>query len=80
VKPDLSALRSYAKAVYAASGEYLATLSEPMLDTEIDLSNAGLGKRTVGWMLGALVIGHLHNMSGEISTLKGIQGARGYPF
>lgn len=28
----------------------------------------------------ALVTSHTNNMAGEISALKGIQGAKGYPF
>jgi hypothetical protein len=31
-------------------------------------------------MLANLVIGHLNNLTGEISALKGAQGLRGYPF
>ncbi|HLY26904.1 MAG TPA: DinB family protein, partial [Aggregatilineales bacterium] len=80
LKPDLATLRAYGKAVYAATEDYLATLNEAMLDQEIDLSSVGLGKRTLGWCLAALVVSHLHNMVGEASTLKGVQGARGYPF
>jgi len=34
---------------------------------------------TVGFILNRLVLGHIDNMCGEISCLKGLQGARGYP-
>ncbi len=32
------------------------------------------------WVLNSLVVGHLNNMAGEISVLKGLQGSKGYPF
>ena len=50
------------------------------LDEMRDLSAQGLGRRSVGWMLNALVAGHLNNMAGELSCLKGLQGFKGYPF
>ena len=80
VQVDLTTTRSYAQAVYADTNEYMAALTEEDLLQEKDLSVAGLGTRTVGWMLNALVIGHTNNMSGEISALKGLQGGHGYPF
>ncbi len=80
VKIDLAQLRKYAQAVYADVDTYLGSLSEKDLEREIDLSDSGLGKRSVDWCLHALIIGHTHNMSGEISAAKGLQGAQGYPF
>jgi hypothetical protein len=80
VRLDLPAFREYTKAVFAATDEYIASLQESDLDRTVDLSQAGLGTQTVAWMLGALVIGHLQNYSGEISAIKGTQGLKGYPF
>jgi hypothetical protein len=80
LKPNLPMLREYAKAVYAATNDYLNSLKDENLDTPLDLSSVGLGQRTLGWALAALIAGHLHNMAGEISALKGVQGAKGYPF
>jgi hypothetical protein len=80
VQVDLPKAREYARAAYAQTDSYIAGLSDADLDRELDLSANGLGKRSLGWCLQALVIGHLHNMTGEISALKGTQGARGYPF
>lgn len=77
---DLPALRDYAAAVAAATAAYLSSLSDADLDRELDLTNVGLGRQTLGWALHALLIGHLNNMAGEISVLKGLQGAKGYPF
>ncbi|HJW91534.1 MAG TPA: DinB family protein [Anaerolineales bacterium] len=80
VQVDLPAARQYAQAMYENADTYLASLSPEDLDREIDLSANGLGVQTVSWCLTALVTSHLNNMAGEISTLKGLQGARGYPF
>jgi hypothetical protein len=44
------------------------------------MSASGLGVRTVDWCLSALITSHINNMAGEISALKGVQGAKGYPF
>jgi hypothetical protein len=77
---DLAALRAYAQAVYKNTETYLASLTEADLDRPVDLSVAGMGQVNVGWILNGLVIAHTSNICGEISCLKGIQGARGYPF
>jgi hypothetical protein len=77
---DLPAFREYTSAVFASVEDYIRSLTDEDLDREIDLTNAGMGQRTVGWALGALLIGHINNMSGEISCLKGLQGTKGYPF
>ena len=80
VQVNLAALQKCKEAVYAATNEYVAALTETDLDAERDLTRQGLGVRSVGWCLAALLIGHLNNMAGEISCLKGLQGAQGYPF
>lgn len=79
LKVDLAALKSYAQAVYAATDAYLATLEEDDLERTIDLTSARLGKAPLSWILNTFLVGHTHNMTGEISCLKGLQGARGYP-
>lgn len=80
VRVDLPEFRQYAQTVQANTEAYLASLTEADLDRQLDLTNQGLGQRTLGWALAALLISHLNNMIGEISCLKGIQGLRGYPF
>jgi len=80
VRVDMPAMREYAQAVYTASDQYLATLTSDDVDRVLDLSAAGLGQQTLGSALGTLIIGHMHNIAGEISCLKGLQGAQGYPF
>jgi hypothetical protein len=79
VRIDVPTTRSYARAVHAATDAYLADLQEEELNRILDLSNFGLGQMSVGAVLSRLVLGHIDNMSGEISVLKGLQGSRGYP-
>lgn len=79
LKVDLPALKSYAQDVYAATDAYLATLVETDLERTVDLTAAGLGKAPLSWILNYFLVGHTHNMTGEISCLKGLQGAKGYP-
>ena len=78
VQIDLAQLREYAKAVYAATDSYVNSLNDADLDKEVDLGS--WGKKTVANLLYAFIIGHANNLAGEISVLKGIQGAKGYPF
>lgn len=79
VRVDFAMLRQYGEAVYVASDEYLASLTDSDLTRVIDLSFAGLGQQTLAWALAAGVVGHTWSHLGEISSLKGLQGARGYP-
>lgn len=76
---DLTALRAYAHAVYAATDEYLDDLSAAELARELDLSSIGMGNRTIGWMLSTACVVNSNMHCGEISCLKGLQGLRGYP-
>ena len=80
VTVDLAVVRQYAEAVCASVDRFIVSLSEADLERELDLSSVGLGMRSLDWCLSALVTGHINNMAGEISALKGVQGARGYPF
>ncbi len=80
LKVDLAAAREYAQAVYADIHSYVASLSDADLERDIDLSQAGLGIRSLDWCVSALITSHFNNMAGEISALKGVQGAKGYPF
>ena len=80
VQIDLDALRAYAKAVYAATDEYLASATDDDLARELDLSGFGMGKQPVAVFAGTLMVSHLNNHCGEVSSMKGVQGAKGYPF
>ena len=80
VRIDLPALRAYAQAVYQNTDVYLTTLTPDDLNRPLDLSALGVGQVDLAWALTNLVMGHVHDLMGEISCLKGLQGARGYPF
>lgn len=79
VEVDLVALRDYAQAVYAASDEYLGSLTDEALTRAVDLSALGAGEQTVGQLLGTMVANAQWH-TGEIACLKGLQGLKGYPF
>jgi hypothetical protein len=80
VEIDLDQLRAYARAVAEETDAWLAGLSDADLDRPVDLSGVGLGQHTLGTAIGLLIVNHLGTETGEIAVLKGIQGARGYPF
>ena len=76
---DLSVLRSYAQATYAATDEYLAALSDDQLSQTVDVSRIGLeGVRTIQRILSSIIVGHAYSHAGEIACLKGLQGMKGY--
>lgn len=79
VKIDLPAMRKYAQAVYAATDEYLASLSDEDLARSLDLGALGLGQMSVKQLLLGGVVGNALTHTGEISCLKGLQGGKGYP-
>jgi hypothetical protein len=78
VKVDLAQARQYAQAVYKNTDDYLSALSESDLEKEIDVP--GFGKNSLAFYLGIAALIHPANHVGEISALKGVQGAKGYPF
>ena len=80
VTVDIAQMREYAKATYKASEEYLASLTDEDLESEIDMSMFGMGKRKKHSVIAGMIIGHARDIMGEISVLKGIQGLKGYPF
>jgi len=80
VKIDLPELREYAQAVYKQTDDWLASLQGDDLDKQIDMSRFGMGQQAMGVLVGGIVLQHINNHCGEISCLKGLQGAKGYPF
>jgi uncharacterized damage-inducible protein DinB len=80
VKVDLPQLNEYVRAVFKNTEDYVATLKPEDLDREIDLTNAGMGKMSLGAFITMTSVIHPSNHIGEISCLKGMQGAKGYPF
>ena len=80
VKVDLPQVKDYMQAVFKSTEDYVASLSPDDLDKEIDLSSAGMGKMSLGGFITTIAIVHTSNHAGEISCMKGMQGAKGYPF
>ncbi|MBI3360684.1 MAG: DinB family protein [Chloroflexi bacterium] len=78
VKVEMAATRQYCAAVFAATEEYVGTLKDTDLARVIDISQLGMGQQNVAWILSNLTVGHVHDVTGEISCLKGLQGVRGY--
>ncbi|HEY8765874.1 MAG TPA: DinB family protein [Dehalococcoidia bacterium] len=78
VKVDLPALRQYAQAVHKATDEYVAGLSDEDLDRKIDFVE--MGPTPISSVLTMVAIVHPSNHIGEVSALKGMEGAKGYPF
>jgi hypothetical protein len=75
---EQAGLRRYGQAVFAAADRFLATLTPDALARPLDMSAFGFGQQTWLFILKAILANtSLH--TGEISCLKGQQGARGYP-
>jgi hypothetical protein len=75
---DPEAIAAYQGEVYAATDRYLSALSDADLDREVD--PFGVGPQPVGSALIMFVLGNTFAHTGEISALKGVQGAVGYHF
>jgi uncharacterized damage-inducible protein DinB len=80
VTVDLPQLSEYVKAVFKNTEDYVAGLTPEDLDKEMDLSAAGMGKMSLGSFITMTSVIHPSNHTGEISCMKGLQGAKGYPF
>ncbi|HSX10083.1 MAG TPA: hypothetical protein VLF93_08070, partial [Candidatus Saccharimonadales bacterium] len=80
VKLDIKQFREYAKAVFAESEEYVASLTDVDLEKDVDMSAFGMGTRKTYDFIANLISGHVYPIMGEISVLKGIQGLKGFPF
>jgi hypothetical protein len=73
---DVNVLREYCQALDAAADAYLATLKDP---AELDRSVQWFrGPMDLGHFLVHILVTHVHTHAGEISVLKGLQGAKGY--
>ncbi|MCB0090879.1 MAG: hypothetical protein KDE54_23450, partial [Caldilineaceae bacterium] len=60
---------------FAAVDDYLSTLNDSDLAREIELP---FGKFSVGWVFNIMLM-NTYCHTGEISTIKGLQGLKGYP-
>lgn len=77
---DPARLEEYGRAVFANLNAYLDSLTPTDLDRELDLTGMGMGKMPVSSFLLTALLGNTYAHTGEISALKGMQGAKGYPF
>jgi hypothetical protein len=80
VKVDVKQFREYAKAVFAETEKYVATLTDEDLDKDVDMSAFGMGNKKAYDIIANIISGHAYSIMGEIAVLKGIQGLKGYPF
>lgn len=77
---DVNALREYQNAIFADSAGYLSNLDGAAMERMIDMTAIGYGKVPAPVWWSTFVIGHVHDLMGEISILKGCLGLKGYPF
>jgi len=68
---DLEAFWAYQDAVYAATDDYLANLSEADLDREVKL---GERTETLGQSITLHLITHLNGHRGEVNLIRGMHG------
>lgn len=78
VKINLPLLLKYMQAVFEDTRAYVSSLKSSDLEKNIDLGS--WGKKTLASLLTGFIIAHTNSLTGEISALKGINGAKGYPF
>ena len=74
-KFDLPAMHEYAKAVFASTDDYLATLTPADLDKEV---NYWGGPNSLGWAISMFLIQHVASGVGEIAAIKGVLGEKGF--
>lgn len=78
VRVDLTQAQAYGAAVFAATEGWLAAATPADLDREVAM-RTGVGMPLAVFFANVLC-NHIANHTGEISTLKGQQGLKGYPF
>jgi DinB superfamily len=76
-KVAMPTLREYAKAVYQNTERLISATDDEAFASEVDTP---LGKMQLAMALAVFVVGHVNNLSGEISAMKGVFGRKGYPF
>jgi len=64
--------------VFAETDAYISSLTDEEMNREIETSF--LGRQTVGQFLNGLTLHHMGLHTGEIATMKGVQGLKGLPF
>lgn len=79
VQVDLPVALEYARAVFAFTDEYLASLNDDELTREVDLTIIGSGVYTLAALINSMAL-HVAAHAGEIAALKGLLGLQGYAF
>ena len=74
---DIEAFRQYAKAVAAATDDFLANATDEQLNKEVD---SPVAKQPFITFFANLGLTHVAGHWGEIAALKGVQGLKGLPF
>ena len=74
---DLEAFREYAKAVAAATDDFLANATDEQLNKEV---GSPVGKQPFITFFANIGLTHVAGHWGEIAALKGVQGLKGLPF
>jgi DinB family protein len=74
---SLDAMKTYSHGVQEAALAYVASLTDPDLDREVD--TAFFGKQTAAFMIGLTGI-HVMGHGGDMAAVKGLQGLKGLPF
>jgi uncharacterized damage-inducible protein DinB len=69
---DMAAFAEYQEAVWEATTQYLANVTEAELDRAIPTRDGGT--ETVGEGIQLHMLGHFNGHRGEINTLRGMQG------
>jgi hypothetical protein len=77
VRVDLPVMHEYARAVAKSTRAWLDALTTGDLERKV---NTSVGELSLAQLLATFIIWHVSAHSGEISALKGCQGAKGYPF
>jgi hypothetical protein len=77
VKVELSDLHKRAGELRQAYQDWISSLTPADLDLEL---NTTIGPLKLGHTIEAFVVGHINAHFGEISAIKGFQGAKGYPW
>ncbi len=77
-KLELSVFQEFAKEVFEATEQYVASLTASDMDREIP----GLGGRPVKLAMMVATVGTIHicEHTGEIAAIKGVRGLKGLPF
>ncbi len=78
-KVNIKTLAEYSKAVQSAVDAYAEKLTDHDLERLVD-AGGPLGKMPVSALLTGIMVGNTFAHTGEISALKGLKGAKGYPF